>query len=137
MKRTALKRKKPLKAKRRARQVDHDARESWARAARAKPCAVCGRVGDVEGHHILYQQWLLWAASQQGFEVERVLWDQRNMLPLCRLCHGRHHSAFKRVEVGVLQTHAPRVFQMAHELHLEYRLARTYPHEVVTGERGI
>jgi hypothetical protein len=110
------------------RQIDRQASEAWARGIRAKTCAVCGkRCGTVQGHHVLYQQWLRQVARERGLEFEQLRWDKRNRLPVGERCHGAHHSARRRITRDVLRRHAPKVFQMARELGLTGRLEATYP----------
>jgi hypothetical protein len=116
---------KPLKVRHR-RVIDRQASEAWARSVQAKRCAVCGAAG-VQGHHIVYQQHLRRVARKLGVDVDRLLWDKRNALPLCERHHTAHHNASYRITADVLRRHAPKVFQFAREVGLLPWLERTYP----------
>lgn len=96
--------------------IDRQASEAWAWGARSKPCAVCGAVGGVEGHHVVYQQTLRKAALATGLEFERLRWDTRNRLPLCARHHQAHHSGRYRVPLEVVLEHAPKLMQFVREL---------------------
>lgn len=151
MKRSALKRGKPLKRaagikpRVRPRMVpDRMLSEAWAKGARAKRCAVCNRAGIIRGHHVLYQQWLNDAARVLGLterETQRLLWDGRNRMPLCDECHERHHKAMRPIRRHVVRRECPKVTQFAREIddrivkagkrarvmNLAARLDSTYP----------
>lgn len=117
--------------------IDRIASEGWAKGARVKPCARCGRKrGPVRGHHIIYQQELKRIAHDLGLSYERLRWDDRNRMPLCDPCHERHHSAMSRIPMAVVREAAPKATQFAAELDRQYEdgrspaiafLERTYP----------
>jgi hypothetical protein len=102
-------------------------RSSWGRAARARPCAMCGGNVGLQGHHIIPLQVL----KDEG--VPNELWyDQRNMLPLCnepspRRCHQRHELRVVPVPLRVVELHAPQAREFARQVGLEYRLDNIYP----------
>jgi hypothetical protein len=118
MKRTPLKR-------RHKRQIDRQASEAWAKHARAKTCALC-RSAAVEGHHVITQQALRQNAQANGYEFERVRWDFRNCLPLCRRHHEAHHNASHRLSLRVVRKACPKIDQFAREVGLAWFLERTY-----------
>lgn len=53
-----------------------------------------------------------------------LYWDLRNMLPVCELCHTRHHRAFRRITRRELTSAA---IEFANELALDWLIERTYP----------
>jgi hypothetical protein len=62
---------------------------------RGKRCARCGRTRLLEAHHVVPKQTL-----KQEIDNERhvdVLYDPRNGLALCAICHERHTNASDRV----------------------------------------
>ncbi len=133
-KRAARKRRKPLRGP-----TDRERSEAWAKGKR--PCAVCGAAAHrSHGHHIVTQQKLRQVAAARSvaseldgwasapvIDFERIRWDRRNRLWLCERHHAAHHSRAKPITWGVLQEHAPKVFQFAAELGLTPWLERTYP----------
>lgn len=94
----------------------------WKRR-RVYRCAVCNRQAH-HRHHIIYVQHLLRLAPDHGRPIEEVLWDLRNMLPLCESCHSRHHSAFSRIPRHLLPDEA---LEFAAELELGWFIVREYP----------
>lgn len=144
MKRSALQRHTPLARKPMKqcypvkRALDRQASEAWAKGARAKPCAVCGCRGLIEGHHLVPQQQLRKVASETGLDLERLRWDVRGRLPLCPRHHAAHHSGARRVPLSVVLAGAPKLMQFVRELdraHGDDRqpvarfIERTYPTE--------
>jgi hypothetical protein len=97
-------------------------------------CAVCGNRyrNECEAHHVLRVQTLRTQASVRGFDFEQVRWDRRNRLPVCAVCHQRHHSRFRPIGRAVLEACAPKVFQFARELGLLHVLEREYPENPAT-----
>lgn len=99
---------------------------------RGKPCAVCGRRPSF-GHHVIDQEELRKLARSRGLDVDRLLWDERNRLPVCEGCHHAHHrwllrsSPTGRIPRAVLRRHCPDVFAFAASLGLEWWLEREYP----------
>lgn len=99
--------------------------ESWALAARSKPCAKCRRRAPVviRGHHIVKRQTVERLAKSLardaggdiGTFVARLAWDQRNLLPLCDRCHEAHHGP-DRLSLSLIAREAPLVFGFAREL---------------------
>jgi len=125
--RTELVRSSSRKLRRRARRVtNRDAAEAWGKGIRGKPCAVCGR-GPCQGHHVITQQQLRRIARTNALDLQSLLWDSRNRLPLCEACHYAHHQRRRTVPRAVLRRHCPKVFQFARELDLEWWLEREYP----------
>jgi hypothetical protein len=99
--------------------------------ARRCDCVVCGTQGRnfyVEAHHIVYQQELRRQLSAiKGTDAyAELMWDVRNMLPLCRLCHARHHNARRRVTTQELKQHAPRAWQFAANVGCGWFIGRNY-----------
>lgn len=100
MKRTALKRNKPLKNKRKPPKapvprsevpLEELPRKLWGEAAQRMRCAICGSRRRVQGHHVVSKRWL----KANGYAY--LLWDSRNRLPLCSDCHEYHENASRRV----------------------------------------
>ena len=129
MRRSGIKRKTPLKRVRPVKQtINRAASEAWARGVRTKRCALCGANG-VHGHHIITQQQLRIAAFSLRLDFERLRWDTRNRLALCPRHHAAHHARSHPVPWVVLEQHAPKVFQFAREIGLEWWLEAMYPPE--------
>ena len=84
---TPLKAKSPIKPKPSRRRYGHLVKNGW--------CAVCGKAGETEWHHIIYR-------SHGGDEADE------NMLEVCRECHEKIHArlispddvAFARLTAG-------------------------------------
>ena len=84
---TPLKAKSPMKPKPSRRRYGHLVKNGW--------CAVCGKAGETEWHHIIYR-------SHGGDEADE------NMLEVCRECHEKIHArlispdevAFARLTAG-------------------------------------
>jgi 5-methylcytosine-specific restriction endonuclease McrA len=84
-------------------------------------CASCGlRRFDLQVHHVITQQQL------KKIGRKDVLWDLRNALVLCPLCHERHTSAFKRIPREKLRIEN---IDFALELDHGWYLDRMYPKE--------
>jgi 5-methylcytosine-specific restriction endonuclease McrA len=94
------------------------AARAWTRAARLSRCAVCNRQAH-QGHHVIYKQHL-----RRRADAEKLLWDLRNMLPICARCHEHHHRAFRRIRQRELTTDA---IEFAAELGLDWLIEREYP----------
>lgn len=133
MKRTALKRGKPL---RRVvvmtggkaighRQVDKR-KILWNAAVRGSICVACRERPATEGHHIVKEQTLRKYARQRGYDFETVRFDTRNRLAVCKRCHANHHSGYRRFSKELLLRFARWVFDFARELDLEWALERDY-----------
>jgi hypothetical protein len=62
-------------------------------------CAICGRAGALQRHHVVLEQHI------RQVDPARV-WDLRGSMLLgvwCeKRCHGRHHSAFRRLPASKL-----------------------------------
>lgn len=84
----------------------------------AGKCILCGRRAH-QRHHIVYQQELRRAAPVPRWDkrdgrtrpdevVEaaarqaELLRDNRNLVPVCHPCHGRHHSGACQFSLGLL-----------------------------------
>lgn len=103
---------------------------AWAAWARRSPCAMCGSREDLSGHHVLEKQWLKARYRSAGYELARrieVLWDTRNCLTLCWICHDRHHSHAARVPRKIVLEHCPGIVAFAAQHDLVTRFDRTYP----------
>lgn len=98
--------------------VQERMRLEWREAvAKGKPCANCGSRLFVQAHHVLYKQHIRSIAQTAGIDPAPWMWDARNGLPICKVCHGRHHSAHPwTIPRGLLVVHSPRAFQFAREL---------------------
>lgn len=69
-------------------------------AASQLACAVCGKSGDWDPHHVIYEQHL----SVEG----RPLFDTRNALRVCSRwggdqCHAKHHSGERKIKTKELK----------------------------------
>lgn len=93
MKQRALSRSKPLGNGGKPRTPRTPQEGIW-KAPRRGMCAVCHRPCWLERHHVLLRQIV---RREDGSE-----WDLSNSLDLCRLCHARHHSAFKRIPIELV-----------------------------------
>lgn len=102
---------------------------AWRKATVGKPCAVCGRRLGVEAHHVVYKWLIVSIAQTGGFDPAIWKWDKRNGLPLCNICHGRHHSGSARVPRLLIVEKTPLVFVFARELGslATAQLKREYP----------
>lgn len=120
MKRSQIKRKRPMKARpgvRRA--LDRQASEAWAKSARTKPCAVCGATR-AQGHHLIPQQRLRRVAEDTGLDFERIRWDARNRLPLCERHHAAMHSRAHPLSLELVLREVPKFLQFVRELDRAY-----------------
>lgn len=124
-----LKRGAPPKRRRKALTLAQRDRATGWHHGIGKTCAVCGNTynRDCEAHHIVRVQTLRKQAAKLGLDLDRIRWDNRNRLPVCDVCHQRHHSRFRPIPMRVLREHAPKVFQFARELKLGHVLEREYP----------
>lgn len=82
MKRSPLKRKTPLRARPKPRELN-PARDAWM-ATPMRHCAACGETRNLERHHVIYEQHVVAAKGDP--------WDIANQLVLCRGCHSEAHS---------------------------------------------
>jgi len=105
---------------------EREAAQAWASGNRAKRCARCG-AANVQGHHIITRERLKQKAVELDVPAERLLWDRRNRLWLCRRHHDAHHARTSPIPMTVLREHAAKVFQFARELDLKPWLERRYP----------
>jgi hypothetical protein len=82
---------------------------------------VCGhKRGLIRGHHVIYQQNLKRICKDAGEDYAAWRWDQRNMLPMCDICHERHHRAARRVTQDILRRRAPKVMEFAFDLDAKF-----------------
>lgn len=91
----------------------------------AGECANCGKRGcHLEAHHVIPQQTLKRLLSSKGQPCPlEIIWDPRNGLALCSLCHGRHHSRLHPLPMALLP---PSVFEFANEHRLTWKLEVDY-----------
>lgn len=68
-----------------ARRVFHE--EAWSQRC----CAVCGKTGPFDPHHVVEKKKL------KSIGRTDVLWDPRNALRLCPDCHANHTAASRKV----------------------------------------
>lgn len=87
---------------------DLKAAERWHRTVLHKAvCAVCGGREGLEAHHGVPKAAIEDFAREERYSNERrneLLWAEGNGVSLCRLCHGRHTNAFRRVPLTRLPT---------------------------------
>lgn len=155
---TPLKRGKPLKRggalKRRARparaQAEIEASHLWKQEL-SRRCANCGRiegetylegettvVARIEGHHIVRVQILKDYIRGSGRpwtpqEIAALLWDRRNRMPLCELCHTRHHRRLPALAWKLIEERFWEAVAFATELGLLWRVKLDYDQEVTDG----
>lgn len=84
---------------------DREAGRAWNTAACRRGCVMCKidevdrqtrqdfgwELSKIDGHHVVPKQDL------KRWGLHALLWDLRNMLPLCRYHHFRHEQAVQRV----------------------------------------
>lgn len=130
------------------RKTDSGLAEAWIAGVRDRPCGVCGATKrqrvTVRGHHVVRQQVLRRIAKathrrtgEDYFTVEqRLLWDRRNLMPICDPCHEAHHppARSRRITRAEVRRAAPQVEQFARELGREAvnDLDREYPESPTT-----
>lgn len=127
-----FKRGKPLRAKPRTTpQYDAEKKRAFDLAVlrpggkRAK-CAVCGAPAD-DAHHVLAKQTIKQYALSAGLswdELQDLLWDPRNGLPVCRRDHDRHENAFARIPRHCIPGVA---WDFADAIEMGHRLDANYP----------
>lgn len=77
-------------------------------------CVGCGGRA-VHQHHVVTRQHL----KQYGGSPR----DERNLVPVCLVCHFDHHSAGRRLPASALP---PSVFEFVRELGIEWYIERYY-----------
>jgi hypothetical protein len=107
--------------------ADRDASMAWAARARSKRCVMCGAAYP-HGHHVIYLQELKRTVRSKRLEHRRqgILYDRRNMLPLCERHHSAHHSGMHPLPLDVVLAACPKAEQFASELGLGWFLERYY-----------
>jgi hypothetical protein len=103
-------------------------------AVKKNPCLVCASQINIEGHHVIAKQEIKRIAKSGRWDFDReqdALWDARNGIPLCAVCHQRHETAFRRVPRRVLPAAA---LAFADELGVAHLIERYYPEEPVRDE---
>lgn len=73
-----------------ARRLFHE--EAWGQRC----CAVCGKVGPFDPHHVVEKKKI------KSIRRKETLWDTRNALRLCPGCHANHTGASKKVPLTKL-----------------------------------
>lgn len=92
-------------------------RELFRDAVLPGRCRVCGRRG-VVAHHVVYKQEL----RKRGL----LEYDVRDAMPLCDLCHARHHNRSQPIPIQMLTDgHIDFAFEVLGPAALIY-LARRY-----------
>lgn len=120
MKRSPLKRKTPLRARRR-KPVGVIVADIWRDGLHGERCVVCHTPRNLDGHHAIPRRVLL----RLGFGD--YIMDKRNRVPVCRHDHESHENRHR----PLLRAELPAsVFEFAAELGLEWYLDRHYPAEV-------
>jgi len=115
VKRSALKRKTPLRT-RRLKPAAVIQADLWREGL--GPCVVCGATRNIDGHHAVPRGSLV----RHG-KSEYVM-DKRNRVPLCRFHHEQHHSRTVPLRRDLLPAS---VFEFAEEVELGWLLDRIYP----------
>lgn len=143
VRRSPLKRRAPLRSRKRklprvpSRNVDEarTLRRDFKAAAVAMGCVMCADHPDVDApgvdllvidaHHVIAKRHLRQAvAGLPGLEAQRVVWDARDALGLCRFHHSRHEAWVERVPRRLLPAGA---FEFAAEHGLGWLFDREYP----------
>lgn len=99
------------------------ARAWWLKVAKNKSCVVCGSRKRVQAHHVVPAQKIKQVASARLLEPLSLLYDVRNGVALCGLCHDNHTTAKERVPRSKLPVAA---LAFASELALLYVIDREY-----------
>ncbi len=120
---------KPLKTKpKKARTVtEQQMSAAWridTLAATGGRCKRCGSTDVVQAHHVVGQQQLKAMARTRGVAPALFLWDARNGMALCELCHTRHERAVARVPRALLSESN---VAFASDLGFDWYLERVYP----------
>jgi len=115
VKRSALKRKTPLRT-RRLKPAAVIQADLWREGL--GPCVVCGATRNIDGHHALPKGSLL----RHG--LSEYVMDKRNRVALCRFHHEQHHSRTVPLRRDLLPES---VFEFAEETGLGWLLDRIYP----------
>lgn len=100
--------------------------EEWFIEIRGSVCVACEEPPAEEAHHIIRVQVLRREAWARKYQLEDVIWDRRNRLPLCKECHADHHSGKRRLSHELLYRVARWVYEFAEDLGLESALEREY-----------
>lgn len=95
MRRSPLLRKTRLRARAKPRKAN-PARDAWKTQEFGR-CAVCGHLGYLVRHHVIYAQHVRRADPS-------LEWDQRNAMLLGQdcTCHASHHAAVKRIPLELV-----------------------------------
>lgn len=120
MKRSALKRRTPLRRGRR-KPVGVIVADIWRDGLHRERCVVCGTRTRLDGHHAIARRHLI------RLGLGDFIMDTRNRVPVCRPDHESHECAYRRIRRDELPAS---VFEFARELGLDYYLDRYYPAEV-------
>lgn len=136
LKRTGIKRKPPKptnpgvpKAIKRA------AQEAFSRGIRKKRCVRCNRAAPgvvIRAHHVLRRGVIERELRSRGATERQIVsaaWDTRNRLPVCDQCHERHHKKSHKLRISEVIKHAPKAIQLARELDLLDKLMADYDKE--------
>lgn len=115
MKRTALRRRTPLRVRLKPAPKD-PGRHEWGEGL--GPCVVCGTGFRVQGHHAVPKRVLKW------YGLDASLWDIRNRVPVCRHDHESHETRARPIPRGLLPVS---VFEFADEVGLGWYIDRHYP----------
>jgi hypothetical protein len=91
-----------MRSRRRRRDIDPELAAAWKAAVvhRGSRCLMCGGRAELQAHHVIGQQVLRRYARELKLKratAQRVLWDRRNGVPVCRRCHERHTCAYVRI----------------------------------------
>lgn len=106
----------------------------------ANRCASCGCTSvsqRIEGHHVVRVQIIRDHARTVGVEGDALafwVWDERNRLPLCRTCHGRHHRRLPALPWAAIEEKAPAAIEFAEEVGLLWRAKLDYDLEDCDGD---
>lgn len=96
----------------------------YREVTRGKRCARCGRSARLEAHHVVPKQTL-----KREIDNERhvdVLYDPRNGVALCAICHERHTNASDRLPRSLVPAAA---WGFAAEYGFEWIIESQYPED--------
>lgn len=130
-------RRSPLRARPKPKGTDRALAAAWVKAVvpRGARCLLCGTRDRLQGHHVIAQQAIRGCARELNLtaqSTQEFLWDARNGVAVCDVCHSRHTGAYRRIPRYLLPAS---VYAFVEDLDALYvnrrpvlaRLRREYP----------
>jgi hypothetical protein len=87
-------------------------------------CIVTGERAD-EAHHVIPKGWL-WARRWDFEDIQKVMWDPRNGVPVAHRAHEKHTGAARAESLIPRSALLPENFAFAKEHGLEWKI-EDYP----------